>query len=141
MRFDKFTVKAQEAVQIAQGLAEENGHQQVDVEHLLMALLQQEDGLASPVLAKLGADIGGIVSELKEAVARVPKVHGAGQMYISDGLRLVFDQAWKEIDRFRDEYVSTEHLLLAIAGDSGEYPQSIGRYTRQPESHGSQSRG
>lgn len=119
MRFDKFTVKAQEAVQIAQGLAEENGHQQVDVEHLLMALLQQEDGLASPVLAKLGADIGGIVSELKEAVARVPKVHGAGQMYISDGLRLVFDQAWKEIDRFRDEYVSTEHLLLAIAGDKG----------------------
>ncbi|MDD3925959.1 MAG: ATP-dependent chaperone ClpB [bacterium] len=125
MRFDKFTVKAQEAVQIAQGLAEDNSHQQVDVEHLLLALLQQEEGLASPVLARLGVDVGGLTTELRDAVTRAPKVHGAGQMYISDRLRHVFDQAWEEIKRFKDEYVSTEHLLLAVAGDKGNAGQIL----------------
>jgi ATP-dependent Clp protease ATP-binding subunit ClpB len=116
MRIDKFTIKAQEAVMEAQEIADQNGHQEVRPEHLLLALVQQEEGVVEPVLRKIGVATRSIVSQLKAFLDRMPKVHGvAGQLYASPALKMVFDKAWEEAQRLKDEYLSTEHLLLAIA--------------------------
>jgi ATP-dependent Clp protease ATP-binding subunit ClpB len=122
MRLDKFTVKAQEAVLAAQDEAGRRGQQQVDVEHLLLALLKQPEGVVPPILKRLGADVkaleGGIISELE----RMPSVSGAGamgQVYVTPRLNKVLDKAAREMEGLKDEYVSTEHLLLAMAEDDG----------------------
>src|ERR671935_1566123 len=87
IRFDKFTVKAQEAMQAAQSLADQHNHQAVEPEHLLLALLQQREGVVGPVLAKLGARPEAIQRALEQALDRVPKVRGGGQQYIGERLR------------------------------------------------------
>ncbi len=122
MRLDKFTVKAQEAMLAAQDEAGRRGHQQVDAEHLLLALLRQEEGVVPPILKRLGADVkaleGGVISELE----RMPKVEGSsamGQVYVTQGLNGILERAAREMDGLKDEYVSTEHLLLAMAEDDG----------------------
>jgi ATP-dependent Clp protease ATP-binding subunit ClpB len=115
-RFDKFTVKAQEAVQAAQALADRQGHQQVEPEHLLAALLQQQDGIVGPLLGKLGARADAVRREADTEIARLPKVTGGGQ-YISPRLKTVFDAAWAEAQRLKDDYCSTEHLLIGLAQD------------------------
>ena len=116
MRFDKFTLKAQEAVQNAQSLAEKSGHQQVDALHVLAALLTQEDGAVMPTLQKLGADVAALKAGAITELDKLPKVSGAaGQLYVSPALKTAFDKAWDEAGRLKDEYVSTEHLLLGIA--------------------------
>ncbi len=122
MRLDKFTVKAQEAVMAAQDEAGRRGYQQVDAEHLLLALLRQEEGVVPPILKRLGADLrvleGGVISELE----RMPKVSGSGamwQVYVTPRLNKILDRAAREMDGLKDEYVSTEHLLLAMAEDDG----------------------
>ena len=122
MRLDKFTVKAQEAVMAAQDEAGRRGQQQVDAEHLLFSLLRQPEGVVPPILKRLGADLraleGNIISELE----RMPKVSGAGQVgqvYVTPRLNKMLDRAAREMDGLKDEYVSTEHLLLAMAEDDG----------------------
>jgi len=121
MRLDKFTIKAQEAIQEAQNLAEEKNHQQIDVEHLLLALVRQEGGVVAPVLQKLGVRPGLIASQVEDEINRLPQVSGAisSGAYITPRLKSVLDEAWQEAQRLKDEYVSTEHLLIAIAGDTG----------------------
>ncbi len=117
MRFDRFTIKAQEAVQDAQQIAESKGHQQIDTLHLLAALLQQEHGIVTPILQKLGADKDSIYVKVMSSLDRLPQVRGAtplGQIYITPQLKDVFDIAWNEAMRLKDEYVSTEHLLIAL---------------------------
>jgi len=119
MDLRKFTEKAQEAVVSSQQLAESHNHSQIDVEHLLLALLQQEDGLVPQIVRKLGVNVDSLRGRVEEALAKQPQAYGTTQVYASSRLRQVFDNAQKEADRLKDEYVSTEHLLIAIAEESG----------------------
>ncbi len=121
MRFDKLTTKAQDALQIAQSLAERFQQSSVEVEHLLLALLQQEGGLARPLLQKVGADPNVVQSEVTADLEATPKVHGAGSYggSLSSRLQKVLQEAFTEAEKLKDEYVSTEHFLLAIAGEQG----------------------
>jgi ATP-dependent Clp protease ATP-binding subunit ClpB len=116
MRFDRFTIKAQEALRDAQSIAEKHEHQQIEPEHLLLALLQQEEGIVPQMLQKLGAPLPRILQALEESLKKIPKVYGGGvgQVYVSPRLKKVFDVAFEEAERLKDTYVSTEHLLLAI---------------------------
>ncbi|HEV8471873.1 MAG TPA: Clp protease N-terminal domain-containing protein, partial [Methylomirabilota bacterium] len=115
MRLDKFTVKAQEALQAAQSVAEQLGHQAIEPEHLLQALLQQREGVVAPILAKLGARPEAIERDLQTALAKAPKVRGGGSGYLGERLRAALERAQSEAERLKDEYVSTEHLLVALA--------------------------
>jgi ATP-dependent Clp protease ATP-binding subunit ClpB len=121
MQLDKFTLKSQEALQEAKAVAERKNHQQIDVEHLLLALLGQKEGIVVPILQKLGANTDLIVSQLESELERIPKVTGGGvgQVYISSRLNEILNAAWKEAERLKDEYLSTEHLLLAICDEKG----------------------
>src|ERR1700730_719007 len=116
MNFNKLTVKAQEAVVEAQNLSRDAGNPEVTPEHLLVALLRQEGGIVAPILNKLGLNPATIEAETAAEIAKYSKVGGASaEPLISSTLRKVFDGAFKAADDFKDEYVSTEHLLLSIA--------------------------
>ncbi|HPC74385.1 MAG TPA: ATP-dependent chaperone ClpB [Syntrophales bacterium] len=119
MRFDKLTVKAQEALQEAQRGAARFEHQAVDVEHLLLALLGQPEGVTTSILKKLGADPSVIRGDLEKILERLPKVTGAGmgQAYMSTRLKNVLDAAFAEASRMKDEYVGIEHILVAVADE------------------------
>jgi ATP-dependent Clp protease ATP-binding subunit ClpB len=118
MRTDKFTLKAQEALQTAHGLAETLESAQLEPEHLLDSLLAQEEGIVSPLLKKLGAPVESLRGELQAYLASRPKVQG-GQLSLSPATDSLLRQALKEADQFKDEYVSTEHILLALAVSDG----------------------
>lgn len=118
MRLDKFTIKAQEALQAANKRAENLESAQLEPEHLLVALLSQEDGLVAPLLKKLGVAMESLASELEQHLSAQPKVRG-GQLTLSSALDAVFRTAEKEADQFKDEYISTEHLLLGLAASDG----------------------
>ena len=115
MRLDKLTVKAQEAVQTAQSLADQHDHQAIEPEHLLLALLQQQEGVVSPLLAKLGARPETVSAQVQTEIGKLPKVQGGRRPYATPRFEGVIDRAWDEAQRLKDEYVSTEHLLIAIA--------------------------
>jgi len=123
MRLDKFTLRGQEAIQSAIELAERNQHQQVEPEHLLVAMLEQPEGIVRPILGKLGTNVAVVLNDTQAAVARFPRVQG-GQQYFSSRLSQVFTVAQKQADQMQDEFISTEHLLLAIVdekdGDAGK---------------------
>ncbi len=114
MRLDKFTLRGQEAIQAGIELAERNQHQQVEPEHILCAMLDQPEGIVRPLLGKLGANIQVIKNDCEAAVARFPRVQG-GQQYFSPRLSQIFTAAQKRAEKMQDEFISTEHLLLAIA--------------------------
>lgn len=116
MRFDRFTIRGQEAIQEAIAIAEKNQHQQVEPEHILAALLDQKEGVVRSILGKIGANINAITNELNDVIRRFPKVMG-GQQYFSTRTNSIFQSAQKEAESMGDDYISTEHLLLAIAGD------------------------
>lgn len=118
-RFDKFTLKSQEALQAAQDSAAKRHHQQIDTEHMLLALLDQQDGVVVPILKKLGADPGRVKAGVEEALNRVPRVEGLVQTYLSPRLNNLFERAEQEAGRLKDEYISTEHLLIAAADGDG----------------------
>jgi len=120
MRLDRLTIKAQDAVQDAQHVASESRQQQIDPEHLLLALLRQEGGIVAPILQKLGVNPEALASRVQAEIDKMPKVSGteAGE-YISPRLKRVFDIADEEAQRLKDEYISTEHLLIGIAGEGG----------------------
>jgi ATP-dependent Clp protease ATP-binding subunit ClpB len=118
MRLDKFTLKAQEAVQGAQSLADQKGHQTLEPEHLLLALLQQREGVVTPLLGKLGARPEVLQQQLETELAKIPRVSGGGGgQYLGERLRQTLERAQGEAGRLKDDYVSTEHLLVAIAQD------------------------
>ena len=119
MRLDKLTLKAQEAVKVSQQLAEKWGHQQIEPEHLLLAALENKEGAVPPLLGKIGANREQLKKEVQAHLERMPKVSGAGyeQAYISPRTKNVLDQAFKEAGQMKDEYVSLEHILLAISED------------------------
>ena len=121
MRLDKLTIKSQEALQQAQGLAEKRNHQAIDVEHLLFALMGQKEGVVLAILQKLGVPLGMVTERLEKALDRMPQITGAaGQTYITPRLKKVIESAESEAEALKDEYVSTEHLLLAMVQDSGD---------------------
>ncbi len=117
MRFDKLTIKAQEALQEAQALAEKSEHQQIEPEHLLLALLGQNEGIVPQIFQKLGVPIPQLAGQVQELIKKIPKVYGggAGQVYISPRLKKVLDNSFQEAERLKDEYTSTEHMLLALS--------------------------
>jgi ATP-dependent Clp protease ATP-binding subunit ClpB len=119
MRYDKLTLKAQEALVEAERLAGEEGHPQIEPEHLLKILLIQDEGIIPPILSKLGVAQGTLFNEVEKALTKLPKVQGVGGRPISPNLNLVLDTAFRQADRLKDEYVSTEHLLLALAETKG----------------------
>lgn len=115
MRFDKMTLKSQEAVQEAQHLAEAKGHQEMTPLHLAQALLGQSEGIVRPILQKLGAQPQVLRGDMESEMERLPQVQGGtGQSYMGTELKKVFDIAFAEAEKMHDDYVSTEHLLLAI---------------------------
>ena len=116
MQFDRLTIKAQEALQTAQSLSSQAQSPELGVEHLMVALITQTDGIVTPIFQKLGADTANIKAAIEEVIEKAPKVHRAGsELYISAALQTVLDNAMKEATTLKDEYVSTEHLLIACA--------------------------
>jgi ATP-dependent Clp protease ATP-binding subunit ClpB len=120
MRFDKLTIKSQEALGEAQSLATARGDSVIEPAHVLAALLAQPEGSTLPVLQKLGVSVDGLSGQVEELLARHPKVQGGGQPRLSDATSRVLEAAFREAEALKDEYVSTEHLLLAIATDKSD---------------------
>jgi len=121
MRLEKLTTKSQEALREAQSLADKRNHQALDVEHLLFALLGQKEGVVLALLQKLGVPLTQVTDRLQKALDRLPQVTGSGgQSYITPRLKKIIESAEAEAEALKDEYVSTEHLLLAMVQDSGE---------------------
>ncbi len=116
MNWEKLTIKAQEAIQETQRNAESLGHQSIENEHLLLALISQKEGIIRPIIEKLGAKADIIARDLELELKKVPRVEGGiGQTYISPRVKQTLDKAFTEAERLKDEFVSTEHLLVAIA--------------------------
>ncbi|HEV3036788.1 MAG TPA: ATP-dependent chaperone ClpB [Candidatus Angelobacter sp.] len=117
IRWDKFTVKSQEAIQQASEIASQNGNPEMLPVHILAAFLHDREGIVVPVLTKLGVNTGALEAQAMDMIGRLPKVSGGGAMQaqLSAAGQRILDQATKEADRFKDEYVSTEHILLAMA--------------------------
>src|ERR1700730_12135061 len=116
MRLDKFTLRGQEAIQAGIELAERDQNQQVEPEHILCAMLEQPEGIVRPLLGKLGANVQVCLSDCQAGVAPCRPVQG-GQQYFSPRLSQIFTAAQKQAEQMQDEYISTEHLLLAIADE------------------------
>jgi ATP-dependent Clp protease ATP-binding subunit ClpB len=115
LRFDKMTVKAQEALQNANDVAARHENQQIEPVHLLEALVSQTDGVVPPLLARLGIRTEALTQEIEREISRLPKVQGFAQQHMGKPLNNVLERAFDEAERFKDEYVSTEHLFLALA--------------------------
>jgi ATP-dependent Clp protease ATP-binding subunit ClpB len=124
IKWEKLTVKSQEAVQGAVSHAAENGNPEVLPLHLMAALLEDKEGVVLPVLDKIGVPVQQLLSGVNAAIQKLPKVQGGGQPGLAQATQRVLEQAFKEADNFKDEYVSTEHLLLALAGQKGDAVQS-----------------
>ena len=114
MKWDKFTVMAQEAFQQAQSRAEELGNQELKPEHLLWAFLNQEENIVNSVLAKIGVNLSKIREDLKSSLDKIPKIEGGEEVYLSSSLRKIMTNAQKEAEKLKDEFISTEHLFLAL---------------------------
>jgi len=114
MRIDRFTSKMQEGLQEGQALASQMQHQELMPEHLLLALLRQQDGLARPLLEKLNVRAPEVEGQLEQELARRPRISGATEQYISADLRNVLNQAETEMTRLKDEYLSVEHFIMAL---------------------------
>ncbi len=125
MRMDKLTIKSQEALAEAQSLAAARGHSEIQPAHLLRALLAQPEGSTLPVLQKLGVPIDVLQSKIERLIAQLPKVTGGAQPQISRRLSKLLDAAFGEADGLKDEYVSTEHLLLAFTSDKDDPAASL----------------
>ncbi|MFA5859570.1 MAG: ATP-dependent chaperone ClpB [Elusimicrobiota bacterium] len=131
MRQDKFTTKAQDVLISASSYAEQNGHQEVTSLHILHAALTQADGIVPAVMAKLNINVNALTSQVVSLLSSIPQVSGnsgnntPGQLYVSPDLRRVFDSAFNEAKRMKDEYVSTEHLLLGILSSTGSQAERV----------------
>ena len=124
--FDKLTIKSQEALSRAQQFASEHGHQQIEPAHLLDSLLEPQDGISRSILKKIGVDPDLLKSRADELVAKFPKVSGGvGQIYLSPAANDLFEKAFKAANQLRDEFVSVEHLLIALCDDKSDAGQLL----------------
>src|SRR5579862_4453198 len=129
LRYEKLTVKAQDALQAAQDIAAKNGQQQLEPLHLLAALVAQQDGVVPPLLSRLGVRPEALSAEAQTQIARFPKVSGVSQQHLSEASNQVLEKAFEEAEAFKDEYVSAEHILLAIAArESDPAAQLLARH-------------
>ena len=121
MRFDKFTLKSQEIIQNGQQLAEKMGHQQIEPEHLARIILEQAEGVVPPILGKIGVNRDQLVRDMDRALEQIPRVSGTGtgQVFLSQRTKAVLEQASDEAASMKDEYVSIEHILIAILEEKG----------------------
>jgi len=120
LRLDRFTIKSQEALEEARRVAESGAAQEITPEHLCVALVSQREGIVGPILAQVGASAGLIKNQITEVIDKAPKVYGAAaEPYLSARLKAVLEGALKEAGAMRDEFVSTEHLLVALASEKG----------------------
>ncbi len=117
MRFDKFTIKSQELIQNAQSLASQSGNQQIEPEHLLSAMLDEKEGIARAMFHKLGVSPDDIANELTQAIDKLPKISSIGDVYISQMTKGILVAAFAEAAKMKDQYVSIEHILLAISDE------------------------
>ncbi len=117
MRFDKFTIKSQELIQNAQTLASRHNNQQIEPEHLLCSMLTEEQGIAGAMLSKLGVSPDDVARDLELAIDKLPKISGVSDIYISQRTKSVLDVAFAEAAKMKDQYVSIEHILLAISDE------------------------
>src|SRR5437867_3095971 len=122
MDLNKLTEKAREAITAAQQIAEQMNHAQVEPEHLLVALVEQREGIIPELLRKMSADPAVIGRGARELLTKYPQAYGGSQPGLSPRLKLVTDLAQAEADRLKDEYVSTEHLFIALASETGRSP-------------------
>jgi ATP-dependent Clp protease ATP-binding subunit ClpB len=119
--YDKFTIKAQEALNEAAGIAQKNDHSQIDGEHLLLALLQQENGIVAPIIERIGGDVGRLSGDAEALIKNTPKIYGeAAQVFYSSALSKVLAKAEVEASSLKDEFVSTEHILIAMSAGEGK---------------------
>src|SRR5262245_44151363 len=127
MQPDRFTIKAQEALQAAQGVAQRFSHQEIDGEHLLLTLLEQSEGLINPLLQKLGVRPDALASEVDDELDRRPKVQGTttSDVYLGRNLKAVLDAAQSEAGKLKDEFTSTEHLLLGLIDKGGDFLKKL----------------
>ena len=131
MRLDRLTVKSQEAMQEAQALAQKKGNQQLDIEHLLYAILQDDEGIAPQILNRAGVNIDALKADLDKEIEKFTKVTGStpmGQLYIAPRLKAVLEKSFEEAQHLTDEFISVEHLLIAIFSDSGAATQLLNRH-------------
>ncbi len=131
MRLDKLTQKSQEALQEAQRIAEKKGNQQIDVEHILYAMLQDDEGIATQILDRLNVNINNLKDEIDRSIDKYPKVSGAtplGQIYLSPRLKSVLEKAYEEAAHLTDEYISVEHILLSIVNSYGTASEILKRH-------------
>ncbi|MFZ3155886.1 MAG: ATP-dependent chaperone ClpB [Smithella sp.] len=130
MRFDKFTLKVQEALQEAQSLAGSLGHQSIEPEHLLLCFLRQDEGIAGAIINKLNASPQKIEKELDTYLKKLPSVQGGGEVYLGGRLNKILDKAMTGAAQLKDEYVSAEHVIIAIAeekeGQAGKILRQAG---------------
>ena len=121
MDYEKFTIKAQEALNEASSLAQKSDHSQIETEHLLLVLIRQEGGITAPVIRQIGADEGRIAAEAEGLLASLPKIYGeAARVYFSSGASRVLVKAESEAASLKDEFISAEHILIAIAAGEGK---------------------
>ena len=115
MNYENFTIKVQEALQESSSIANKNDNAEISPEHLLEALLEQQDGLIVPVVERIGVNANELNTRVKELIKSNPKVSGAAQVYFSSPMQKIIANAEKEMDALKDQYLSTEHLLLAMS--------------------------
>lgn len=129
MNFDKFTIKMKEALQGAENLANRYNNSEIGNEHMFLSMLQQKDGIADPLFSKVGINFQSLLSDAHNLVDRLPKAYGgAVNQTVSNRLLQVLNNAQSEADRFKDEYVSTEHVILAMLDDEGAVGSLLKRY-------------
>jgi ATP-dependent Clp protease ATP-binding subunit ClpB len=120
MNLEKFTIKAQEALNAASAIAQNADHSQLEIEHLLLALLRQQDGIVPPVIERIGGNVSRLATEVEALVKKTPKVYGeAAQMQLSSAASKILAKAEAEAAALKDEFVSTEHILIAISAGEG----------------------
>jgi len=121
MNYEKFTIKAQEALSEATSIAQKNDHSQIENEHLLLALLQQENGIVLPIIERIGGDTGRLLKDVEAAVKNTPKIYGeAAQVYYSSSLTKILAKAEIEAAALKDDFVSTEHILISMSSNEGK---------------------
>jgi ATP-dependent Clp protease ATP-binding subunit ClpB len=125
MRFDKLTIKAQEIIQEAQSLASQHNNQQIEPEHLISAMMREPEGIANSILRKLGVSPHAVAQEILMAINHLPKVTGSGDVYLSPAAKAILDAAFSEAGKMKDEYVSIEHILLAILDEKDSQAAKI----------------
>lgn len=130
MRFDKFTIKSQEALAGAQELARSKGNQMIEPEHIFSALLQDPKGIVFQIMSKCEISANALKDSLDQAVSALPRVQGTGDVYISKATEALFREAETEASSMKDDFISTEHLLLALTGTQSKAVQKInGQYS------------